>query len=229
MAADPPPRSRRRRLAARVAQAAELATEPLAPVALAVGSGAGARVRALALARAPEGTQSLSRLHTSLDKLGTRFDGRLRVCCVDRRSGRRVVFGAPGAPKAAVSDAVVASCAIPSVFHSVQIGGRTYVDGGVWSLTNLDAAPARRATEVLCLSPTASLGLTVTSPTGALRAIARGAIELEALVLRRRRASVRVIGPDLDSAARMGANLMAYDRARDVLEAGYRQGRALVR
>ena len=39
----------------------------------------------------------------------------------------------------------------------VQIGGREYVDGGVWSPTNLDAAPAGRDTHVLCLNPTASL------------------------------------------------------------------------
>jgi NTE family protein len=227
MAGDPLPRSRRRRMAARVAQAAELVTEPLAPLALAVGTGAGARVRSVALSRIPEGTETLDRLHASLERLGTRFDGRLRVCCVDRRSGRRIVFGAPRAPRADVSDAVVASCAIPSVFAPVQIGGRPYVDGGVWSLTNLDAAPARAATEVLCLSPTASLGLTVTSPLGALRAVARGAIELEALALRRRRASVRIVGPDLDSARRMGTNLMAPERARDVLAAGYRQGLAL--
>jgi NTE family protein len=227
LANEPLPRSRRRRLAARVAQAAELVTEPLAPLALAVGTGAGARIRAAALARIPDGTDSLTRLHASLDGLGTRFDGRLRVCCVDRRSGRRVVFGAPGWPKPPVSDAVVASCSIPAVFEPVQIDGRTYVDGGVWSLTNLDAAPAGTSTEVLCLSPTASLGLTVTTPTGALRAVARGAIELEALALRRRRASVRVIGPDLRSADQMGTNLMAPERASDVLAAGYRQGLAL--
>ena len=51
---------------------------------------------------------------------GARFDGRLRVCTVDRASGRRVVFGAPGAPKASVADAVQASCAIPGVFKPVR-------------------------------------------------------------------------------------------------------------
>ena len=93
-----------------------------------------------------------------LDALGARFDGRLRVAAVDRRSGRRVMFGAPGAPPAAVSQAVLASCAVPGIFAPVRIGDRDYVDGGVWSPTNLDAAPAGRGSSVLCLVPTALEG-----------------------------------------------------------------------
>ena len=96
------------------------------------------------LARAPVSGRTLARLHDELERSGARFDGRLRVCCVDKRSGKRVVFGAPGAPRATVADAVTASCAIPWVFAPVRIGEREYVDGGVWSVTNLDAAPARR-------------------------------------------------------------------------------------
>ena len=48
-----------------------------------------------------------------------RFDGRLRIVGVDRRSGRRVVFGAPGAPPASVARAVVASCSIPGYFRPI--------------------------------------------------------------------------------------------------------------
>ena len=77
---------------------------------------------------------------------------------VDRRSGRRVMFGAPGAPPAAVSQAVLASCAVPGIFAPVRIGDREYVDGGVWSPVNLDAAPAGRGSSVLCLVPTALEG-----------------------------------------------------------------------
>jgi NTE family protein len=133
------------------------ATSPLAPVATALTTPGGALVRSAMLARAPDTGRTLGRLHDELERSGARFDGRLRVCAVDRRSGRRVVFGAPGAPRASVADAVTASCAIPWVFAPVRIGERDYVDGGVWSVTNLDAAPARRETEVLCLDPTASL------------------------------------------------------------------------
>ena len=133
------------------------AVTPLAPVALAGAAPAGRLLRAAALCRGARHDAHARRLGRHLDALGTRFDGRLRIAAVDRRSGRRVMFGAPGAPAAEVGEAVLASCAVPWIFAPVRIGGREYVDGGVWSPTNLDAAPARRGTRVLCLVPTASL------------------------------------------------------------------------
>ena len=84
------------------------------------------------------------------------------MTAVDRRSGRRVVFGSPGAPDASVAQAVEASCTVPWLFAPVKIGDREYVDGGVWSPTNLDAAPAGRDTHVLCLNPTANLAASQT-------------------------------------------------------------------
>jgi len=172
--------------------------------------------------RAPDTGRTLARLHAEIERSGARFDGRLRVCCVDKRSGRRVVFGAPGAPRASVADAVTASCAIPWVFAPVRIGEREYVDGGVWSVTNLDAAPARRETEVLCLDPTASLS----SP---LRQAFRVAISVELQILRRRGARVRHVGPDPEAAAAMGTDFMATEPSAAALAAGHRQGRALAR
>ena len=196
------------------------ATSPLAPVATAVSTPGGALVRSAMLSRAPDTGRTLGRLHEELERSGARFDGRLRVCCVDRRSGRRVVFGAPGAPRASVADAVTASCAIPWVFAPVRIGERDYVDGGVWSVTNLDAAPARRDTQVLCLDPTASLR----SP---LRQAFRVAISVELQVLRRRGARVLHVGPDAEAAQAMGTDFMATAPAAAALAAGHRQGRAL--
>jgi NTE family protein len=125
-----------------------------------------------------------------------RFDGRLRVCCVERASGRRVIFGAPGAPPAPVADAVAASCAIPWVFAPVEIGGREYVDGGVWSATNLDAAPARRGTHVLCLDPIAGAGPGPAAPCRPRRRRARAAAPARA-----RGARVRHVTPAPEAAA----------------------------
>jgi NTE family protein len=196
------------------------ATSPLAPVATALSTPGGALVRSAMLSRAPDTGRTLGRLHDELERSGARFDGRLRVCAVDRRSGRRVVFGAPGAPRASVADAVTASCAIPWVFAPVRIGERDYVDGGVWSVTNLDAAPARRDTQVLCLDPTASLR----SP---LRQAFRVAISVELQVLRRRGARVRHVGPDAEAAEAMGTDFMATAPSAAALAAGHRQGRAL--
>jgi NTE family protein len=196
------------------------ATAPLAPVATALAAPGGALVRSALLARAPDTGRRLSRLHAEIEALGTRFDGRLRVCAVDKRSGRRVVFGAPGAPPASVADAVTASCAIPWVFAPVRIGERDYVDGGVWSVTNLDAAPARRDTEVLCLDPTAGLR-------SAVRQALRVAVAVELQLLRARGARVRHVVPDEDAAAAMGENFMAQRAVAAALAEGYRQGRRL--
>jgi NTE family protein len=189
-------------------------------VATALAAPGGAYARSALLARAPDTGRKLTRLHAEIESLGVRFDGRLRLCCVDKRSGRRVVFGAPGAPPASVADAVTASCAIPWVFAPVRIGDRDYVDGGVWSVTNLDASPARRDTEVLCLDPTAALR-------SVLRQALRVAVAVELQILRGRGARVQHVVPDEAAATAMGADFMAQAPVADALTEGYRQGREL--
>ena len=216
-----------RRAARRSARLGLWASTPLVPPLLALGAGPGARVRALALARLPDRGYALDALHGEIESLGSRFDGRLRVCAVDKGDGRRVAFGQPGSPRASVADAVVASCSIPWVFRAVRIGDREYVDGGAWSLTNLDTAPAGRETQVLCLHPSASAELALASPIGAFRAAMSAAAEVEALALRARGAGVKVLGPDADAAAQMGAQFMDPRPAKRVHAAGYAQGRAL--
>jgi NTE family protein len=198
------------------------AARPFAPIALSGAAPAGRAVRAAALRAVPQATRSLGRLGNHLDSLGARFDGRLRISAVDRASGRRVMFGAPGAPPAAVSRAVLASCAVPGVFAPVRIGDRDYVDGGVWSPTNLDAAPAGRGSSVLCLVPTALEG-----GIAPLRAFSLAAVAAETLALRARGAEVRTLLPDDASAAVMGRNLMDPSRSEEVLDAAFAQGRAL--
>ncbi|MFF2953490.1 patatin-like phospholipase family protein [Kitasatospora sp. NPDC057965] len=79
----------------------------------------------------------------------------LRVVAVDYRTGRRVVFGDPGAPPARVDEAVMASCAIPGWFAPVPVGGTEYVDGGCWSATNADLLLDRGLDEVYVLAPMA--------------------------------------------------------------------------
>jgi NTE family protein len=195
------------------------AASPLAPVALAGVAPAGRVIRAAALAAVPDGRRSLGRLGRHFDAMGATFDGRLRIAAVDRRSGRRVMFGAPRAPSAAVSQAVLASCAVPGLFAPVSIGGREYVDGGVWSPGNLDAAPAGRGSRVLCLVPTAARG--------PLRALTAATVAAETLALRARGATVRTLVPDPASAAAMGIDLMDPRRSDAVLDAAFAQGRAL--
>jgi NTE family protein len=218
---DAPPRSSAATLAFGIAR---LAATPLASPALTLGAPVGALARKAALAAIPDGTRDLGHLRGEIRSLNSRFDGRLRVCCVDRADGKRVVFGRPGAPEAEVADAVVASCSIPSVFRPVRIGGREYVDGGAWSLTNLDAAPAGRDTEILCLHPAGGRALDTSSPWGAIRSAAGAAAQVEVLALRAKGARVRIVAPSPDVAGVMGANLMDPRPAARVHALGYRQG-----
>jgi NTE family protein len=180
-------------------------------------------MRAAMLRRLPRPRPRLDDLAYGVASSRARFDGRLRIVAVDRLSGRRTVFGSPRAPRATVAQAVAASCSVPWLFAPVQIGGREYVDGGVWSATNLDAAPAGRDTHVLCLNPTASIAGSQ-GFASVIRTVARSAVSLEAMALRRRGAAVRVVAPSLESAAVMGSNFMDREPRGRVLAAGYAQG-----
>ncbi len=220
----PLPRSILRSVGREAVRLAGVAATPLAPVALAAGSSGSTALRAALLGRVPGSDTSLQAIREGIERSGARFDGRLRVVAVDRGNGRRVVFGAPGAPDATVAEAVQASCSVPWIFAPVKIGGREYVDGGVWSNTNLDIAPAGRATQVLCLNPIMSLDIAMASAFGLLRAIAGSTAALETLALRNRGARVRMIGPAHDIARVMGPNLMNASRREEVLAGGYAQG-----
>ena len=211
------------RSAGRVARAA---AAPLVPAVAAGLEPGGAALRAAVLRRGRRPTREIPQLREALERIASTFDGRLRVAAVDVRSGRRVMFGAPGAPEAGVTEAVLASCAVPWVFRPVTIGGREYVDGGFWSAANLDAAPVERGTEVLCLNPTASPRLAV-DRLGAMRAFAGATASAEALILRRRGARVRIVAPDAATVDAIGPNLFDARRRAPVEAAGYAQGRAL--
>jgi len=224
----PLPRAIAASLAREALRIAGAAATPLAPTALALGSSGSSVLRSALLHRAPGSDTSLGAIHERVSATGARFDGRLRVVAVDRERGRRVVFGAPGAPDATVAQAVQASCSVPWIFAPVRIGERDYVDGGVWSNTNLDVAPAGRATEVLCLNPIASLDIALASPFGVLRALAGSTATLETLALRNRGARVRMLGPDHDSARIIGPNLMDVRLRDDARASGFAQGLAMI-
>ncbi len=187
----------------------------------------GALLRRTALRRVPRGAKSLGGLGAMVESMGARWDGRLRITAVDLDSGRRVIFGAPGAPTATVASAVEASCAIPGVFKPVSIGDRAYVDGGAWSPTNLDAVDAPSGSLVLCLNPTGSMRATGATLLGALGSLSRAVAGAEALALRHRGYHVDTVDPDRASAAAMGLNLMDGSRREQVIAAGLAQGRSL--
>jgi NTE family protein len=210
-------------VAQRAGKATLAAWSPFAPLALAATGPGGAFVRAGVLTRLPRPHRTLEHLREEVEGYGARFDGRLRIAAVDRLRGRRVMFGSPGAPVTSVARAVEASCAVPWLFAPVTIAAREYVDGGVWSATNLDAAPVGRDTHVLCLNPTAGINGTHTLVSVA-RTLARSVVSVEALALKRRGAIVQTIAPDVECAAAMAGDFMDPEPRSDVRAAGYRQG-----
>jgi NTE family protein len=191
---------------------------PFASLGLQLGRVPGEALRAVALALVGDAASEVLDFGATFDE---RFDGRLRVAAVQRRTGRRVVFGAPGAPDATVAEALTASCALPRTFPPARIGGHEYVDGAVWSPTNADVAPASREAHVLVLAPMSSMH----GPFMAgVRLATRAAMLAEAAALRGRGAHVRLVTPDERAAAAIGVDLMASSGLAETHAAGYAQG-----
>jgi len=97
---------------------------------------------------------------TTMEKLRTPF----YAVATDIGSGEEVVFG-----KGNTGSAVRASCSIPGIFRPVQIGDRTYVDGGVVSPVAVDAA--RRLGADVVIAVDISGGVSGTIPDGTLDTI----------------------------------------------------------
>lgn len=156
------------------------------------------------------------------------------VVTMDYDSGRRTVFGRPGAPQAALRDAVMASCSIPGWFAPVRIGGRRYVDGGVCSPTSLDLVRGLELDEVVVLSPMTSLDYD--SPTAVA---AKAERRFRRLVTRRLIGEVKkvaasgtrvtLLGPGAEDLAAIGANLMDPRRRVEVFETSLRTSREALR
>jgi NTE family protein len=138
----------------------------------------------------------------------------LWIVAIDYDTGERVVFGRRGSPKADLADAVAASCAIPGFYHPVDIDGRRYIDGGMYSPANLDLLAEADADLVVCLNPMSSRhhgGLL--APSGPIAAFVRGdnrrLIDREVLALRRKGKRVLLIEPQADDLQAMGYNYMS--------------------
>lgn len=142
---------------------------------------------------------------------------------VDYGTGRRVAFGRQGSPAARLPDAVAASCAIPGFYRCVEINGRQYVDGGVYSTSNLDVLRREPLDLVVALNPMSSLHA------GAPRTVAqRVAFQMrqaagrrlghEAKRLRAAGMEVILIQPTVVDLDVMGGNLMSSSRRHQVIE-----------
>jgi len=154
-------------------------------------------------------------------------DGRTWIAAMDYDTGRRVLFGQPGAPPATLTDAVVASCSIPGWYAPALIGGRRYVDGGIRSATSLGVLRGADVDEVYVLAPMAS-----TEPDHPLRPDLRlerrlrqlltRALIRQAKLLRAEGKHVTIMTPGASDLAVMGVNLMDGSRRQAVLEQSLR-------
>jgi NTE family protein len=134
----------------------------------------------------------------------------LRITAVDTASGEFTVFTrASGVDLVA---AVAASCAVPTVWPPVEIGGRTYMDGGMRSTANVDVAAGAERVVVLAPLP---------------RSVSRKA-SIRAQLERVAPRAWSVVTPDAEALAAFGRNLLDPARRSVAAEAGLRQARDLV-
>jgi NTE family protein len=151
----------------------------------------------------------------------------LWIVATDFETGRRTVFGTPGAPEATVSEAVMASCAIPAWYQPMVIGGRRYIDGGACSATSADLLARLQLDEVYVLAPMASFELDC--PSSALARIERQLrrattrrLLREAEKLRSVGTRVTMLAPGPEDLGAIGANMMDPRRRVEVFETSLR-------
>jgi NTE family protein len=156
------------------------------------------------------------------------------IVATDFETGRRTVFGTAGAPEATMSEAVMASCAIPAWYRPMVIGGRPYVDGGACSGTSADLLAKLELDEVYVLAPMASFELDCPSSALArlerqLRRATTRRLRREAEKLRAAGTCVTMLAPGPEDLAVIGANMMDPRRRVEVFETSLRTSEAGLR
>ena len=151
----------------------------------------------------------------------------LWIVASDYETGRRVPFGRPDAPEAELADAVAASCAIPGFYQPVTIGDRRYVDGGIYSASNLDLLRNEGLDLVVCLNPTSTLHpIRAINPRDAFNLVFQRAsgrrLGSEAKKLRAAGTEVALIQPIGEDLKAMGPNLMRTGNRNRVIETARR-------
>src|SRR3954451_2856011 len=151
----------------------------------------------------------------------------LWIVACDYATGRRVAFGRDDAPGAELADAVSASCAIPGFYHPVTINGRRYVDGGLWSTSNLDILRNEQLDLVVCLNPSSSLHPPFAwnpaeRAAALMRRLSGRRLGSEAKKLRAAGTEVVLIQPTNEDHAAMGPNLMSTRNRNPVIQTAIR-------
>jgi len=182
------------------------------------------RLEVAAMTLLPRGDIDISARAQGLDShIGSRWPDGLRICAVRRTDGARVVFGRDGAPSARLAAAVLASCAIPSYFRPVTIGGVEYVDGGVHSVTNADVLRGEGLDTVVIVSSMSAAHGRANGADGLLRRTVHRRMEREVSRLQAAGTAVIRLEPGSESRQAMGLHAMAEDRSPRVIEAAYEE------
>jgi NTE family protein len=184
------------------------------------------RPEVAAMTLMPAGRIDITERARGLDEhIGDRWPDGLRICTVRRTDGARVVFGRPGAPRARLAPAVLASCAIPGYFKPVTIEGTEYVDGGVHSVTNADVLKTDALDLVVIVSSLSAPRGRANGADGLLRRTVHRRMEREVARLQTAGTPVISLEPGPESRRAMGLRAMAEDRGPRVIEAAYEETR----
>ena len=145
------------------------------------------------------------------------------ICAVCLEDGRLVAFGRADAPPATMAEAVAASCAIPSYFQPVVIGGRRHIDGGSHSVTNADLLAGLGLDLVLVSCPMGgtrdAIAMGWDLP---VRGVVRARLAAEVAKVRRSGSGVLTLSPTRAVRAAMGPNPMDARVGPAVTEAAWR-------
>jgi NTE family protein len=176
----------------------------------------------------PEGTLAVD---AGVSWIGDLFqawpDQPMWICTVRLDDGVRVVFGRDAT--ASVRDAVTASCAIPGYFSPVVIDGHRHVDGGMWSIHNLDLVAGLGLDLVVASAPMSTADPLAAERGTLVRLPVRHRLDREVEQVRLSGTPVLVIQPDARLREVMGTSTMRLSRRAPVAEATHSYVRELAR
>lgn len=159
-----------------------------------------------------DGVEHLATLGSELGEAWPRRDTWLTAT---RRSDyRRVVFGRDRTVPLHL--AVAASTAVPGYFGSVQIDGRTYVDGGVVSPTNADTLVGMDLDRVFVMSPLSGRHVRGFGPHVVARRLAARTLAKEVRALEAEGTEVVIIEPSAELIETLGPDFMDHTRLEDI-------------
>jgi NTE family protein len=148
-------------------------------------------------------------------------DTPLWLCTVNVETGRRVVLGRRD-DRPPLTQAVLASSAIPGYYQPIRFDGRTLVDGGMHSTTNLDLAAEVPPRLVIASAP---MGYDPSRAPGAIarairRPVNRGLARSRLTLLAAHR-TVVLLRPGREEVAAQGVNAMRDHDLEPVAVAAY--------